>query len=83
MAQKPVTSIEIKVKETITACLQVDIEDISLTSSLVKLAQISDNLGGLKQELQEEFDLEFKTSWASIKTVGQLIDYIQKNAKEK
>ncbi len=81
MVQGSVTAIGTRVIEVIVERLAVDREDIHDGSRLLDLAQVSNNLGGLKQALQDEFNFEFGSGWKKISTVEQLVDFVQKNAK--
>lgn len=71
-----------KLKEIIADQLDVDAEEISMDSSITEdLHADSLDVVDLIMTIESEFDLEFPDSDAEgIKTVGDIVNYIEANA---
>lgn len=71
-----------KIKEIICNCVEVEPEEIMLESKLIgDLGLSSLDLAMLSVEIEKEFGITIAAkTFASVKTVGGIIDFIQKNS---
>lgn len=72
-----------KIKETICNCVAVEPEEITPESKLIgDLGLSSLDLAMLSVEIEKEFGILIAAkTFASVKTVGGIIDYIEKEQK--
>lgn len=70
-----------KLKEIVSNYVEIDPDEVTRDSRLLSdLGLTSLDLVMIADEIEKEFDVELPARlYASIKTVGDLIDYIEKN----